>query len=177
VWLVTFVLTVFADLTVAVEAGMILAALLFIRRVARTTTVSQVTPAYVEQGRDHILQDKDIPDYVSIFRIHGPFLFGATDKLAAAIEAAEPLAPIVILRLRNMTAIDATGLRAIEDVAGWLKKRNRVLLICGALSQPAKLMEQSEFHRHVGSDNILSSVDDALARARSLRPPLTAATP
>ena len=177
VWMVTFVLTVFADLTVAVEAGMILAALLFIRRVARTTTVSQVTSAYVEEGRDHILQDKDIPDYVSIFRIHGPFLFGATDKLAAAIEAAEPLAPIVILRLRNMTAIDATGLRAIEDVAGWLKKRNRVLLICGALSQPAKLMEQSEFHRHVGPDNILPSVDDALARARSLRPPLTAATP
>jgi len=176
VWMVTFVLTVFADLTVAVEAGMILAALLFIRRVASTTTVSQVTRAYVEEGRDHILQDKDIPDYVSIFRIHGPFLFGSTDKLAAAIEAAEPLAPIVILRLRNMTAIDATGLRAIQDVAGWLKNRNRVLLLCGAMSQPAKLMEQSEFHRHVGSDNILSSVEEALARARSLQPTPTAVT-
>jgi SulP family sulfate permease len=174
VWLVTFVLTVFADLTVAVEAGMILAALLFIRRVARTTTVSQVTREYVERGREHILQDKDIPDYVSIFRIHGPFLFGATDKLAATIEAAEPLAPIVILRLRNMTAIDATGLRAIEDVADWLKKRDRVLLICGVMSQPATLMAQSEFHRHVGSDNILPNVEDALARARSLR--ATAAT-
>ena len=177
VWLVTFVLTVFADLTVAVEAGMILAALLFIRRVARTTTVSQVTREYVEQGRGHILQDKDIPDYVSIFRIHGPFLFGATDKLAAAIEAAEPLAPIVILRLRNMTAIDATGLRAIQDVADWLKKRNRVLLICGVMSQPATLMAQSEFHRHVGSDNILPNVEDALVRARSLRSTAATSTP
>jgi SulP family sulfate permease len=176
VWLVTFVLTVFADLTVAVEAGMILAALLFIRRVARTTTVSQVTREYVEQGREHILQDKDIPDYVSLFRIHGPFLFGATDKLAAAIEAAEPLAPIVILRLRNMTAIDATGLRAIQDVADWLKKRNRVLLICGVMPQPATLMAQSEFHRHVGSDNILPNVEDALARAKSLRS-VSAVTP
>ena len=176
VWLVTFVLTVFADLTVAVEAGMILAALLFIRRVARTTTVSQVTREYVEQGREHILQDKDIPDYVSIFRIHGPFLFGATDKLAAAIEAAEPLAPIVILRLRNMTAIDATGLRAIQDVADWLKKRNRVLLICGVMPQPATLMAQSEFHRHVGADNILPNVEDALARAKSLRS-VSAVTP
>ena len=148
---------------------MILAALLFIRRVARTTTVSQVTREYVEQGREHILQDKDIPDYVSIFRIHGPFLFGATDKLAAAIEAAEPLAPIVILRLRNMTAIDATGLRAIQDVADWLKKRNRVLLICGVMPQPATLMAQSEFHRHVGADNILPHVDAALARARVIR--------
>ena len=81
VWLVTFALTVLADLTVAVEAGMILAALLFIRRVASTTTVSRVTRDYVERGRAHILQDKNIPDYVTIFRIHGPFLFGATDKL------------------------------------------------------------------------------------------------
>src|SRR5229473_3159387 len=81
VWLVTFALTVFADLTVAVQAGMILAALLFISRVAATTTVSQVTDDYIEDGRVHILQDKDIPYYATIFRIHGPFLFGATDKL------------------------------------------------------------------------------------------------
>ena len=64
-------LTVFADLTVAVEAGMILAALLFVSRVAATTTVSQVTEDYVEDGRVHILQDKDIPYYATIFRIHG----------------------------------------------------------------------------------------------------------
>ena len=86
IWLVTFALTVFADLTVAVEAGMILAALLFIGRVANTTTVSQVTDDYVEDGRVHILQDKDIPYYATIFRIHGPFLFGATDKVSAIIE-------------------------------------------------------------------------------------------
>jgi SulP family sulfate permease len=67
---------VVADLTVAVEVGMILAALLFIGRVASTTTVYAVTQAYVEQGRPHILQDKAIPDYVSVLRIHGPFLFG-----------------------------------------------------------------------------------------------------
>ena len=81
VWLVTFLLTVLADLTVAVEVGMVMAALLFIRRVSRTTTVSRVTPEYIEAGRPHILQDKIIPDYVAIFRIHGPFLFGSTDKL------------------------------------------------------------------------------------------------
>jgi SulP family sulfate permease len=168
VWMVTFVLTVFADLTVAVEAGMILAALLFIRRVAATTTVSRVTDAYVEEGRGHSLQDKDIPGYVSIFRIHGPFLFGATDKLAAAVEGAEVLAPIVILRLRNMTAIDATGLRAIQDVSDWLKKHDRTLLLCGAQPQPSRLMAKAEFHRHVGPENILPNVEAALARARTL---------
>ena len=74
------------------------------------------------EGREHILQDKDIPDYVAIFRIHGPFLFGATDKLATAIADAGELPPIVILRLRNMTAIDATGLRAIQDLADALRE-------------------------------------------------------
>jgi sulfate permease, SulP family len=112
VWLVTFALTVFADLTVAVEAGMILAALLFISRVASTTTVSQVTDEYVEDGRVHILQDKDIPYYATIFRIHGPFLFGATDKISVVTENIHKLPPVVILRLRNMTALDATGLFA-----------------------------------------------------------------
>ena len=81
VWVVTFALTVFADLTVAVEVGMMLAALLYIRRVSSTTTVSRVTSSYLEEGRVHVLQDKHIPDFVTIFRIHGPFLFGATDKL------------------------------------------------------------------------------------------------
>ena len=80
-WLVTFSLTVFADLTVAVEAGMILAALVFIRKVTATTTVSQVTEEYLREGHAHILQHKEIPPYVAIFRIHGPFLFGATDKI------------------------------------------------------------------------------------------------
>jgi SulP family sulfate permease len=117
VWLVTFALTVFADLTVAVEARMILAALLFISCVAATTTVSQVTEDYVEDGRVHILQDKDIPHYATIFRIHGPFLFGATDKISAVTQNIHKLPPVVILRLRNMTALDATGVFAIEEVA------------------------------------------------------------
>ena len=77
----TFALTVFADLTVAVEVGMVLAALLFIRRVADTTTVAAVTDEYIKDSLDHSLHRLTIPPYVRIFRIHGPFLFGATDKL------------------------------------------------------------------------------------------------
>jgi SulP family sulfate permease len=147
---------------------MILAALLFIRRVASTTTVSRVTRDYVERGRAHILQDKAIPPYVTIFRIHGPFLFGATDKLAAAVAHASDLTPIVVLRLRNMTAIDATGLRAIQDVADGLRQANRTLLLCGALPQPARLMAQAEFHRHVGAENILPNVQAAIGRAEAI---------
>jgi sulfate permease, SulP family len=165
VWLVTFALTVFADLTVAVEAGMILAALLFISRVAATTTVSQVTDDYVEDGRVHILQDKDIPYYATIFRIHGPFLFGATDKIDVVTENIHQLPPVVILRLRNMTALDATGLFALEEVARTLKVSGRELILCGAREQPLRLIRQTEFEELVGPENICDNVQEALNRA------------
>ena len=168
VWLVTFGLTVFADLTVAVEAGMILAALLFIARVAETTTVSQVTGDYVEDGRLHILQDKEIPYYATIFRIHGPFLFGATDKIAVITERMHQLPPIVIIRLRNMTAIDATGLFALEEVAQQLHATKRTLILCGAREQPAQLIHQAEFEQVVGQENICANVHEALQQAEAV---------
>jgi SulP family sulfate permease len=168
VWLVTFALTVFADLTVAVEAGMILAALLFIARVAETTTVSQVTGDYVEDGRLHILQDKDIPYYATIFRIHGPFLFGATDKIGVITEKMHQLPPIVIIRLRNMTAIDATGLFALEEIAQQLHATRRTLILCGAREQPAKMIHQAEFEDVVDRQNICANVQEALRRAEEV---------
>ena len=165
VWLLTFALTVFADLTVAVEAGMILAALLFISRVANTTSVSQVTDDYVEDGRVHILQDKDIPYYATIFRIHGPFLFGATEKLSVVTERIHELPPIVILRLRNMTALDATGLFALQEVARQLQATGRALILCGTREQPAKLIQHSDLEHIIGRDNICENVREALRRA------------
>jgi SulP family sulfate permease len=168
IWLVTFGFTVFADLTVAVEAGMILAALLFIGRVANTTTVSQVTDDYVEDGRVHILQDKDIPYYATIFRIHGPFLFGATDKVSVITEKIHELPPVVILRLRNMTAIDATGLYALEEVARELHAVKRTLILCGAREQPAQLIRQAEFEDVIGRENICENVQEALRRAEDV---------
>ena len=168
IWLVTFALTVFADLTVAVEAGMILAALLFISRVTATTTVSQVTGDYVEDGRVHILQDKDIPFYATIFRIHGPFLFGATDKISVVTENLHTLPPVVILRLRNMTALDATGLFAMEEAAKQLQASKRTLILCGAREQPAQLIHQGEFAEVIGKENICINVQDALRRAEEV---------
>jgi SulP family sulfate permease len=168
VWLATFLLTVFADLTVAVEVGMAMAALMFIRRVSRTTTVSRVTPEYIEAGRPHILQDKTIPEDVAIFRIHGPFLFGSTDKLHDISAQAESLPPVVILRCRNMTAVDGTGLSAIEELAEDLRKTGRTLVICGAPAQPAGAMRKALFHERLGEANICTSVQDALDRAAAI---------
>jgi SulP family sulfate permease len=153
---------------VAVEAGMILAALLFISRVAATTTVSQVTDDYIEDGRVHILQDKDIPYYATIFRIHGPFLFGATDKISVVTQNMHKLPPVVILRLRNMTALDGTGLYAIEEVARALQATGRTLILCGAREQPARLLHEAEFEEVIGKNNICENVQPAVARAQDV---------
>jgi SulP family sulfate permease len=168
VWIATFALTVFADLTVAVEVGMILAALLFIRKVSETTTIAPVTEEYIRESHHHSLHRLTLPSYIRIFRIHGPFLFGATDKLRIVTEQMDALPEIVVLRLRNMNAIDATGLRAFEDLADELQASGRTLLLCGARKQPAHLMERADFHRHVGDDNICGNIGDALARAEQI---------
>ena len=168
VWLVTMTLTVVADLTFAMEVGMVLAAFLFIRKVSRTTTVTMVTKDYVEDSRVHVLQGKDIPDYAAVFRVHGPFLFGSTDKFSEILDRLDSLPPIIVLRLRNMTAIDATGLGAIEDLADRIHAKGRTLLLCGAREQPAQLMQQAEFERHVGHENICASITEAISRAGQL---------
>ena len=169
VWAITFALTVFADLTIAVETGIALAALLYIYRVTETTSVSTVTPEYIEDGRAHVLQDKQVPAYVTILRIHGPFLFGMTDKLLDATADLSAFAPIVILRLRNMTAIDATGLHALERFNERLTRSGRTLVLCGARDQPAAFLDQAEFVAHVGRQNIVPHVQAALDRAHEIR--------
>jgi sulfate permease, SulP family len=167
-WFVTFMLTVFADLTVAVEAGMILAVLVFIRKVTQTTTVSEATAEYIHEGHVHILHHKEIPSFVCIFRIHGPFLFGSTDKIDTIVSRLPDLPPIIILRLRNMTAIDSTGLQALENFADQVHESGRELILCGAREQPAKRLHEAEFHPHVAEENICLSVAEALDRAREL---------
>jgi SulP family sulfate permease len=168
VWAATFSLTVLADLTVAVEVGIVLAALLYIYRISETTTVSRVTDDYIRDGRSHILQDKQVPWYVAILRIHGPFLFGTTEKLAEATANLDAFPAVVIARLRNMTAIDATGLHALEMLANRLRKSGKTLLLCGARDQPAQMLRQADFIGHLGAENVLPNVEAALQRAREI---------
>jgi SulP family sulfate permease len=168
VWLVTFALTVFADLTVAVGVGLTLAALLYIYRVADTTTVTPVTDEYIRDGLPHVLQGRILPPYVTLLRIHGPFLFGTTEKLVEATVNIEAFEPVVILRLRNMTAIDATGIHAIETFAKRLHESGRTMILCGAMEQPSKLLSGSRFEDRIGRENIMPNIQAALDRARAV---------
>ncbi len=168
VWATTFGLTVLADLTIAVEVGMGLAALLYIHRISETTSVTPVTEDYLRSGYAHILQDKQLPPYVMILRIHGPFLFGTTEKLAEATRDLTTFPPVLALRLRNMTALDATGLHAIAVLAKRLRDSGRTLLLCGARDQPHALISESDLADEVGRENILPNVDAALTRAQEV---------
>ena len=169
VWITTFALTVFADLTIAVEVGIVLAALLYIHRVSETTTVVPITPEYTEEERLHILHDRDFPDSVSVLKVQGPFLFGTTDKLETATENLEGFGAIIVLRLRHMTALDATGLHALERLAYRCRQKGKTLLLCGARGQPERLLHQAEFVDHVGDENILPNIRAALDRVHEIQ--------
>jgi sulfate permease, SulP family len=171
VWLTTFGLTAFADLTVAVGVGMALAALLYIHRITQTTTVDTVTTAVLEDGRAHVLHDRIIPPYVSIVRIRGPFLFGTTEKLDATVADVERLEHIVIVRLRDMPALDATGVYALETFTDRVRRSGRELLLCGAMDQPLRLLRGSTFLRHLGAENLLPNIESAIHRAEYLGAP------
>ncbi len=168
VWLLTFGLTVMADLTTAVEFGMVLAALTFIRNVAETTTVAPVTKDYILTGRAHVLHDKHIPDYVEVFSVQGALLFGAAQKLEVILRALPKLPKVVILRLRGMSAIDSTGLGEIEHLADRVRQSGRHLLLCGAKEHPAKLIHQKVFEEKIGPENICSNIQEALDRAAEI---------
>jgi SulP family sulfate permease len=168
VWLITFVLTVAADLTIAVEVGMMLAALLYIYQVSRTTVVAPLTSEAIEKAKAHILQDMNIPPYISIFHVQGPLLFGAAEKLNQLCRSVDQLQPVVVLRLRYMTAIDATGLYAIEQFYEKVHESGRTLLLCGTRGQPKKFIYNSKLPRIMGARNILPNFRSALHRAESI---------
>ena len=165
VWAATFALTVFADLTVAVEVGMVLAALLYIDRVSATTTVTPVTDDDLRSGEAHVLTDKYIPTYVRVVRVRGPFLFGATEKLEHATADLTTFGPVVVLKLTHMTALDGTGVHALEALAARIIDSGRSLVVCGAQVQPAALIERSKLVNLIGRRNVQPHLDAALERA------------
>jgi sulfate permease, SulP family len=165
VWGATFALTVFADLTVAVEVGMVLAALLYIHNVSSTTTVASITDSDLGDGEPRVITDKYIPSYCSVIRIRGPFLFGATEKLEHATRDVSRFGQIVVLKITYMTALDGTAIHAFEQLAARLQESGRSLVICGAQPQPAELISRSKLVTFIGRKNMQPHLDAALERA------------
>jgi SulP family sulfate permease len=166
VFLATFALTVLADLTVAVEVGVVLAALLMVKRIAETSQITAVDETSDTEGSQHSLVGKDIPKGVLIFRVFGAFFFGVVDKLDDELKRAKQEPDILILRVRKVLAIDATGLQALEDLLVKLRAKGKHLIISAPHTQPLFVMEKAGFLDRIGRENVCPHVDAALARAR-----------
>ncbi len=165
VFLTTFALTVAFDLTTAVGIGMILAAALFVKRVADTTEVQSMTGDGTTS--DHATV-KNLPKEVVVYRVFGALLFGAADKIETVLRRAGGETRVVILHMAAVTALDATALARLEDLHAKLKRHKRHLVLCGPHTQPYFLMEKAGFLDEVGRDNIAADLESAAKRARTL---------
>jgi SulP family sulfate permease len=179
VFLAAFGLTVVIDLTVAVEIGMVLAAILFIKRVSETTQITAVDESTETEGSHHSLVGKEIPRGVMVYRIFGAFFFGAADKLESALKRLKQEPDVLILRMRKVLAMDATGLNALEDLYERLHRKGKHLVLSGAHTQPLLVMEKAGFLDRIGRENVCPHVEASLARARTILglPPVAPADP
>jgi sulfate permease, SulP family len=165
----TFTLTVVADLTVAIEVGMVLAAFLFMRRMAEVTNVSIITGELedADDGRvDDLGPNRRVPKGVEVYAIDGPFFFGAAEKFKEALsEIADP-PRVLILRMRQVNAIDSTGLNALRELMRRARHDKTLVLLSDLHAQPMIALGRSALLDELGDDNVFGSLDDALARAR-----------
>jgi len=172
VLLTTFGLTVVFDLTIAIQVGMVLAVFLFMRSMAMVTNVGVITRELKDDDDEAIdinaISNKKVPDEVEVFEINGPFFFGAVSKFRDAIRFIESPPKVLIIRMRNVPAIDGTGIHALEEVYHESIKKGTQLVLSGVHTQPLMALEQSGFLKIVGEQNVLGNIDDALDRTREI---------
>lgn len=172
VLLTTFGLTVVFDLTIAIQVGMVLAVFLFMRSMAMVTNVGVITRELKDDDDEAVdinaISNKKVPDEVEVFEINGPFFFGAVSKFRDAIRFIESPPKVLIIRMRNVPAIDGTGIHALEEVYHESVKKGTQLVLSGVHTQPLMALEQSGFLKIVGEQNVLGNIDDALDRTREI---------
>lgn len=171
VLLTTFFLTVIFDLTIAIEIGMVLAVLLFMKRMAEVSNVSVITRE-LDDTEDQVdpnsIDKKQIPEGVEVFEINGPFFFGAAKKFKDEMAVIEKPPKVRIIRMRNVPAIDATGLQTLKDFYHDAKKHKTHMVLSGVHTQPLYAMTQAGIFDLFGEENIHGNIDDALDRAREI---------
>ncbi len=170
VMLTTFLLTVMVDLTVAIQVGVVLAAFLFMKRMADVTQTSYLRDEIDEVDFDdeESVRERAVPNGVAVFEIYGPFFFGAADKFKSTLNRVDKKPKVIILRMRHVPAIDATGLQALQDVHQKAKRDGTALILAGVGAQPLEVLEQSGVAATIGRENFTPNLDAALARAREL---------
>jgi SulP family sulfate permease len=168
VFVTAFALTVAIDLTVAVEVGIVLAALLFIKRVSETSEVALVD--YAPNGKSPHPNLPDVPRGVMVYRMMGALFFGAASKLESILHRMKQEPDVLILRVRSVVAMDTTGLNALVNLFEKLDAKGKHLVLSAPQPQPLAVMEKAGFLDRIGRDNVQPDFDAALARARNSSP-------
>ncbi|MBI5662369.1 MAG: sulfate permease [Ignavibacterium album] len=171
VLLTTFFLTVIFDLTIAIEIGMVLSVLLFMKRMAEVSNVSVITRELEDEEEKpdpNSIDKKQIPEGVEVFEINGPFFFGAATKFKEQLKIVENPPKILIIRMRNVPAIDATGLQILRELYDDSQKKGTHIILSGVHTQPLYAMTQAGIFDLYGEENIHGNIDDALDRAREI---------
>jgi SulP family sulfate permease len=169
VLMTTFLLTVLIDLTVAIEVGVILAAFLFMQRMANVTQVGFKTKDLMEEedpDDPKAISKRIIPNGVEVFEIYGSLFFAAVDQFKDALRRVEKTPRVLILRMRHVLALDASGLKAVEDLHKKMRKDHATLVLSAVHSQPFLVMDQAGFLDRIGRENLQPDIDTALDRAR-----------
>ena len=172
VLLTTFLLTVLVDLTVAIEVGMVLAAFLFMRRMAEVTNISVLTHELTDPVDDferdpNAVRSRAIPEGVQVYEITGPFFFGAAEMFKDRVGRIAGKPKVLIIRMRHVPAIDSTGLHALRDLARRSRGEGTLVILSDVHAQPVVALERSGFYDELGEENIHGNLDDALNRARA----------
>jgi SulP family sulfate permease len=173
VLLVTFGLTVVFDLTVAVQVGMVLAAFLFIKRMADVTNVSVVTRELRDgdggrEGDPNAISSRSVPPGVEVYEVNGPFFFGVADKVKDILRNVVGKPKVFILRMRDVPAMDATGLHALLDLRRKCEREGSTLVLAEIHTQPFFALARSGHYEEFGRQNVTPHIDDALNRARQI---------
>jgi SulP family sulfate permease len=168
--LVAFFLTVLIDLTVAIEVGVLLAAVLFIKRMSDVAEVETVTEALKEDDEEaaHNELSRQVPKGVAVYELAGSLFFGAVDKFKDTMARISDKPKILILRMRSVSSIDAAGIQMIEDLLNRCKREGTQLLLSGVHAQPVVALTRAGVLSQLGEENALGNIDAALNRAREL---------
>jgi SulP family sulfate permease len=173
VLITTFLLTVIIDLTVAIEVGMVLAAFLFMRRMAEVTNVTMITRELADgtslDDEDAAALARQLPPGVVLYEINGPLFFGAAERFRSVLGEIAAQPRVLVVRMRHVPAMDSTGIQALRELARDQGKSNRMTLILAeVLTQPMTVLVNSGLVDELGAENVFESLDAALERAREL---------
>ncbi|MBN1928314.1 MAG: sulfate permease [Chlorobiaceae bacterium] len=171
VLLTTFFLTVIFDLTIAIEIGMLLSVILFMKQMASLSNVGVVTGELKDaedENDPNAIITRAIPEGVDVFEVSGPFFFGAASKFKDAMHVVGKPPAIRIIRMRKVLSIDATGLNMLKELVKDCRKTGTKLILSGVHAQPMFAMQQYGLADEIGEENLFGNIDDALDRARTL---------